>query len=380
MFFFYDVYVNQRKKTIFIYFLHLTNFAQHSFLLVLLYATIHTVILTPSMPRLYDLERNAYRLLNRRLSIYQDHVRKKVLLLVDKTLRKTRFSSHIDFLSRCLRRGLIPKGFLVSFHASNLEQSNSSGYKRQVSSILKKCSRRLMASTISSMVRHCHILTTELSVLRNDFKDLCSVDDYRTISATIHELNSRVYDSLVALKRNKLAGLTNSTTQEEVVVDASAPVPKVVVTIPEDLQLDSHARSALEKGLNYIPTRKHCDEYTARADCEKFYRRLRLKAHFSSPQESGEMDISQTPDRSEDTTFESLKPKTSHWTPPPGKFGSLDYYITKCRSEVNKLNFKQRPVKDNLTPEERSALTSLRQRADIVIKPADKGGAVVVWD
>ena len=99
------------------------------------------------------------------------------------------------------------------------------------------------------MVRRCHILTTELSALRNEFKDLCNMDDYRTISATIHELNSHVYDSLVALKRNKLAGLTNSTTQEEVVVDASAPVPKVVVTIPEDLQLDSHARSALEKGL-----------------------------------------------------------------------------------------------------------------------------------
>ena len=77
-----------------------------------------------------------------------------------------------------------------------------------------------------------------------------------------------------------------------------------------------------------------------------------IKAHFSSPQQSGEMDTSQTPDRSEDTTFESLKPKTSHWTPLPGKFSSLDYYITKCRSEVNKLNFKQRSVKDNLTPEE----------------------------
>ena len=92
------------------------------------------------------------------------------------------------------------------------------------------------------------------------------------------------------------------------------------------------------------------------------------------------MDPSQTSVRSVDTTFESLKPKSSHWTPPPGKFGSLDYYITKCRSEVNRLNFKQRPVTDNLTPEERAALISLRQRSDIVIKPADKGGAVVVWD
>jgi len=113
---------------------------------------------------------------------------------------------------------------------------------------------------------------------------------------------------------------------------------------------------------------------------KSFYRRLRLEAYFSSPQESGEVDTSQTPDRSENTTLESLKPKTSHWTPPPGKFGSLDYYITKCRSEVNKLNFKQRLVKNNLTPEERAALISLRQRADIVIKTADKGGAVVVWD
>ena len=231
------------------------------------------------------------------------------------------------------------------------------------------------------MVRCCHILSTELVTLRNELKDLCSVDDYHDISSTIHQLNSHVnvYDSLVALKHSKLAGLTNSTPQEAI-VDAPTPVPKIVVTIPEDLQLDSHERSSLKKGLNYIPTRKHCDEYTARADCEKFYRRLRLKAHFSSLHESGAMDPSQTSVRSEDTTFESLKPKSSHWTPPPGKFGSLDYYITKCRSEVNRLNFKQRPVTDNLTPEERAALISLRQRPDIVIKPADKGGAVVVWD
>ena len=109
------------------------------------------------------------------------------------------------------------------------------------------------------------ITDTSISVLvtlRNELKDLCSVDDYRDISSTIHQLNSHVYDSLVALKHNKLAGLINSTTQEAI-VDASTPVPKIVVTIPQDIQLDSHERSSLQKGLNYIPTRKHCDEYTA---------------------------------------------------------------------------------------------------------------------
>ena len=47
---------------------------------------------------------------------------------------------------------------------------------------------------------------------------------------------------------------------------------------------------------------------------------------------------------------------------------------------MNKLNFKHHLVEDNLTPEERATLISLPQHADIVIKPADKGGAVVVWD
>ena len=36
--------------------------------------------------------------------------------------------------------------------------------------------------------------------------------------------------------------------------------------------------------------------------------------------------------------------------------------------------------KTNISPEESAALRNLRNRKDIVIKPADKGGAVVVWD
>lgn len=56
------------------------------------------------------------------------------------------------------------------------------------------------------------------------------------------------------------------------------------------------------------------------------------------------------------------------------------YYISKCRSEVNKLNFKHLLVKDNLTAEEKATLISLCQRADIVIKSANKERAVVVWD
>ena len=83
-----------------------------------------------------------------------------------------------------------------------------------------------------------------------EFRSARQKHDVRTWPHSVlqwrRELPIHVYDSLVALKHNKLSGLTNSTTQEAV-VDASTPVPKLVVTIPEDLQLDSHERSSLKK-------------------------------------------------------------------------------------------------------------------------------------
>ena len=57
----------------------------------------------------------------------------------------------------------------------------------------------------------------------------------------------------------------------------------------------------------------------------------------------------------------------------------VDNCFHKCLTEICNLKFT--PLKrSNVTPEEFRALSNLQQRDDIVIKPADKGGAVVVWD
>ena len=59
---------------------------------------------------------------------------------------------------------------------------------------------------------------------------------------------------------------------------------------------------------------------------------------------------------------------------------ALETYIEKTRTDVeshlNDLQAKR--FKDNLPPEERSALRNLRQCTDVIIKPADKGSAVAV--
>ena len=66
--------------------------------------------------------------------------------------------------------------------------------------------------------------------------------------------------------------------------------------------------------------------------------------------------------------------------PPKRRDAALETYIKETRMDVERQleNLQTKRCKDNLPPEERSALKLLRQRTDIIIKPADKGSAVVV--
>ena len=131
-----------------------------------------------------------------------------------------------------------------------------------------------------------------------------------------------------------------------------------VVAIPEDLPLTEAEKSVLSIGLNFALIQKKSDEFTAKLDTEKFLRRV------------------QNPDKDE---FESFNPRKSNWTPSEDQFASVDLFVKKCRQDIRKLNFNQNIKYSNLTGEEGAALKRLRNRKYIVIKPADKGGAVAVW-
>ncbi|XP_076442819.1 uncharacterized protein LOC143281494 [Babylonia areolata] len=66
------------------------------------------------------------------------------------------------------------------------------------------------------------------------------------------------------------------------------------------------------------------------------------------------------------------------WTAKPGQSAALDYYIDQCKHEIAQANPK--PLRrSNISHSEQQALMELKQRKDIVIKQADKGGALVVW-
>ena len=72
-----------------------------------------------------------------------------------------------------------------------------------------------------------------------------------------------------------------------------------------------------------------------------------------------------------------FRPKISSWTSPEGRF--LSPYIDKCHRVINNIDFTKKRKFSNLFWEEKAASSSLQKRDDIIMKPADNGGAVVVW-
>ena len=110
----------------------------------------------------------------------------------------------------------------------------------------------------------------------------------------------------------------------------------------------------LNKNLNFCPRPGNFNKNELNTDLLKFYRNLKLKAHF------GNQEIDRT----------AFRPnKKSSWIPPKTPH-VIETFITAVNNEIEKTKNKPIP-KDNLTKEERKALTDLQQRTDIIITKAD---------
>ena len=183
------------------------------------------------------------------------------------------------------------------------------------------------------------------------------------------KLSTLNFHHLEQTKKHKLENPTNPRKKR------TAPLENqnhhTVVTIPGNLPLSNAEKSVLSKGLNFAPISKKSDEFTTRQDVEKFLRRVQLKAFFHSKEDKS--------DNTEKDAFETLTAKKSKWTPPGGQFASIDYFIKKCRHDVHKLKSNCNTKLSNLSKEEWTALINFKNRNDVVIRVADKGGATVVW-
>jgi hypothetical protein len=284
------------------------------------------------------------------------------------TLEKTRLNSHIVFLRQCVRHRVIPNGFRLNFHAT---QQTS----RPLEKILRNTSFRLMTETIRAYVSRTEIVGRQIHTCRQQMSALLPDPTCVKIVDIVKDANRALHNSMLKTKEGKWAKLVPSQNPLQPTHPTSAPVQtdeKLVVTIPDDLPLPIEQKQILSRGLKFIPLKPQVNFLSTLYHCQRFYRRLRLAAHFSNARLP-------TDKPTDDDDIAQLFPREkSSWTPPAGEFASLDFYICRCKQEINKLHLK--PLQhSNITTEELRALRQLQARDDVVIKPADKGGAIVVW-
>ena len=121
--------------------------------------------------------------------------------------------------------------------------------------------------------------------------------------------------------------------------------------------------SLLSKGLKFIPTPSSINKARIKENLEVFGRKLRLKWHFRN-----EPNFTRTDPFVEKSKFN------------PKGDASIEVYLSCLEDKIMGMADSFNPTYNNLTREERSALRNLREDTSVVIKEADKGSAVVVWD
>ena len=120
--------------------------------------------------------------------------------------------------------------------------------------------------------------------------------------------------------------------------------------------------SLLSKGLKFILTPTSVNKALIKEELECFGRKLRLLWHF----------------RNEESITISNPFKKKSTFNPKGKDAAIELYLSRLEEEIMAIDTKL--SYSNLTKEERLALNSLRDDTSIIIKEADKGSGVVVWD
>ena len=123
----------------------------------------------------------------------------------------------------------------------------------------------------------------------------------------------------------------------------------------------------LNKNLNFCPVPGEYNRFNLNTDLQRFFRRIKLRAHFDKPHPY------HIPSESE-----LFARRDKNWTQ-QFNHHSVDTFISCVTKELKES--KPNPIPhDNLSPKERQTLKELSSRDDIIITKADKGGATVILD
>ena len=126
--------------------------------------------------------------------------------------------------------------------------------------------------------------------------------------------------------------------------------------------------SLLSEGLKFCPTPLELDRSPIKRDLKEFSRKIKCKAYFLSGTFNEEGGLG----------FRQFREK-SPWCPSVNELNPvINVYLKQLKARVDEIDERGSNF-SNLLSDEQDALKILKSYRDIVIKEADKGGAVVVW-
>ena len=153
-----------------------------------------------------------------------------------------------------------------------------------------------------------------------------------------------------------------------------------------DRQLSADEISVLELGLSFCPSQKNFNKEQIAADFYRFTRKLRLTEYWH--EKHGQNKDHSTQNLPHDTITDQCNldwPKSNpYWYPEEvrkGRSKGLEEFITTFTSNFkSQTNAAQMHHWNNMSQKQRLALSTLENDPTIVIKPADKGGKLVIMN
>ena len=147
---------------------------------------------------------------------------------------------------------------------------------------------------------------------------------------------------------------------------------KLVVNL-SDKALSTSETNLLRLGLSFCPSTSKPTQHEILQECLTFDHRVRLNHHFTKQRMESSSQHSQSQGNMA-IRWDPISRRDTWWTPNKGLNQNLDNFLSTVQTAVTSHNYQPRG-KHNLDVKARNALKRLSMDQDIIIKPADKGGA-----
>ncbi|CAJ0941272.1 unnamed protein product, partial [Ranitomeya imitator] len=300
---------------------------------------------------------------------------------------------HTVTIAEYLRVQRIPRGLRVPLQPTFFQDDKEYCFKFE--HILSKCSFDLMSLTLAYLQKNLDTVNTQISAIKNQLSSTLPQEDFQEIKSKNQETLRIHRQELEKKKRSKFLRDTEDYLQNRVYqwwdkqrfsrrrtsqnssgsTDSRAGTISVSASAP--FLGNNRGRGKGRRGGGANATGDSRTQVTTRS--QRFYCNLRLKAHFQ-----GIPSITSSQDTPALLQLKDLGLRTPSSFIPPRDKPPHETFITLVERDMEtfnrEVNLGRFHYKTNLTAEEKLALDQLSTDKFLVIKPVDKGRAIVIMD